>query len=54
MIHDLNFSTFRHYDNNNNEGLLNTCCRTKCELIHVYNLKVEKRNYKNSIYLKLI
>ena len=30
----------------NNEGLLNTCCPTKCELIYVYNFKVENRKYK--------
>jgi len=33
--------------NNSNEGLLNTCCRTKCELILVYNFKLETRKHKN-------
>ena len=28
------------------KGLLNTCCRTKCELIHVYNFKVENTKIK--------
>ena len=44
-----------HYDSNNdNGGLLNTCSGTRCELIHVYKLRVGNRKYKNTIYLKLI
>ena len=37
------------YNNNNNEGLLNTCCGTRCELTHVYNFKTGNRKYKNTI-----
>ena len=37
---------YNNNNNNNNEGLLNTCCGTRCELTHVYNFKQEIENTK--------
>jgi len=35
-------------NNNNNEGLLNTCCGTRCKLTHVCNVKTGNRKHKNT------